>query len=86
MHETMMMIARQVTISRIFPTMLGERAQNRLHRRRRSRANAVESRATLAASTARLWAMEGISGSSARADRGRGKANGADVGDEAGWR
>ena len=63
MHETMMMIARQVTISRIFPTMSASGPKIGCTKAK-GRANAVESKATLAASTARLSAMEGISGSS----------------------
>ena len=65
--ETKMITAKQVTISRILPTMSASDPKIGCTKAN-GRANAVDSKATLAASTARSPAMEGISGSSARAD------------------
>ena len=51
-HETMMTTAKQVTIRRIFPTMSASGPKIGCTKAN-GRANAVESKATLAASTAR---------------------------------
>ena len=68
--ETHMITAKQVTIRRILPSLSASDPKMGCTKANGS-ANAVESNATLAASTERSRAMEGISGSSARAPTAR---------------